>query len=161
MRALSIVMLGLVLGSAPALALDCTTLTSTTIPKSAIGLPTSGAVVASASLVSDPRNGTYCKLTGSIKPVDPTAPDIKFQVNLPEHWNGKAVQRGGSGNNGTVVTGEQFNLSDPAKPRPIAQGYVTFGSDSGHQGSSEDFSFALNAEALANFENAQLKKTYD
>ena len=101
MRALSIAMLGLVLGSAPALAFDCTALTGTTIPKATIGLPTSGAVVASASLVSDPRNGSYCKLTGGIKPVDHAAPAIMFQVNLPESWNGKALHIGGG--HGLVV----------------------------------------------------------
>ena len=106
MRVLPIAMLGLVLGSAPALALDCTALTGTVIPKSAIGLPTSGAVVASASLVSDPHNGSYCKLTGGIKPIDPAAPDIKFQVNLPERWNGKALHIGGGGYNGRLITGE-------------------------------------------------------
>jgi hypothetical protein len=92
MRILPLAVVGLVLGAAPALAFDCTALTGTAIAKSAIGLPTSGAVVVSASLVSDPHNGTYCKLTGSIKPVDPAASDIKFQVNLPERWNGKALR---------------------------------------------------------------------
>lgn len=161
MRALSIAMLGLVLGSAPAMAFDCTALTGRAIPKAAIGLPTSGAVVASASWVVDPRNGTYCKLTGGIKPVDPSAPDILFQVNLPEHWNGKALQFGGGGFNGTVVTGERSVFADPAQPLPLKQGYVTFGGDSGHKGISRDVSFALNAEALTNFEGAHLKKTHD
>ena len=161
MRALPIAMLSLLLGAAPALAFDCTALTGTTIPKSAISLPTSGAAVETASFVNDPQIGTYCKLTGGIKPVDPTAPDIKFQVNLPERWNGKAVQFGGSGLNGTVMTGERLRARDPAKREPIAQGYVTFGSDSGHKGASGDASFALNAEAFANFQGAQLKKTQD
>src|ERR1700728_1806454 len=80
MRALPIAVLGLVLSTVPALASDCTALTGTLIPKSAIGLPTSGAVVASASLVTDPRNGSYCKLLGGIKPGDRAAPDIIFQV---------------------------------------------------------------------------------
>lgn len=161
MRALPIAILGLVLGSVPALAFDCTALTGTAIPKSAIGLPTSGAVVASASLVSDPRNGTFCKLTGGIKPVDPAAPDILFQVNLPEHWNGKTIQFGGGGMNGTVVTGERAVFADPALPMPLKQGYVTFGSDSGHKGVIADASFALNAEAFTNYNGAHLKKTHD
>lgn len=142
-------------------AFECTALTGTTISKSSIGLPTSGAVVASASLVNDPRNGNYCKLTGGIKPVDATAPDILFQVNLPEHWNGKALQFGGGGLNGTVVTGERSVFPDPAQPMPLGQGYVTFGSDSGHKGIGTDASFGLNAEALNNFMGAHLKKTHD
>ena len=161
MRALPIAVLGLLLGSAPALAFDCTALTGTALPKSAIGLPTSGAVVTSASLVSDPRNGTYCKLTGGIKPVDSSAPDILFQVNLPEHWNGKTIQYGGGGMNGAVVTGERGIFPDPALPMPLKQGYATFGSDSGHKGTGADASFSLNAEALNNYLGAHLKKTHD
>ena len=161
MRTLPIAILGLVLGSAPALAFDCTAMKGTVVPKSAIGLPTSGAVVTSASLVNDPRNGNYCKLTGGIKPVDTSAPDIKFQVNFPEHWNRKALQFGGGGYNGRVVTGELSVFPDPALPLPLKQGYVTFGSDSGHEGTGRDASFALNAEALFNFQGAHLKKTHD
>jgi feruloyl esterase len=128
---------------------------------SAIGLPTSGAVVESASLVRDPRNGTYCKLTGGIKPVDVTAPDIKFQINLPEKWNGKTVQFGGGAFNGTVVTGEGSIFPDPAQPLPLKQGYVTLGSDSGHEGAGTDAAFALNAEAFTNYQGAHIKKTHD
>jgi pimeloyl-ACP methyl ester carboxylesterase len=161
MRILPIALLSLFWAPPPALAFDCTALTGTVVPKSAIGLPTSGAVVASASLVTDPRNGTYCKLTGGIKPVDPSAPDILFQVNLPEHWNGKTIQFGGGGMNGTVVTGERAVFADPALPMPLKQGYVTFGSDSGHQGKGDQAAFALNAEALFNYSGAHLKKTHD
>jgi len=163
MRALPITLLGLFLGTAPSLALDCTALTGKVIPKPAIGLPTSGAVVASASLVSDPRNGSYCKLTGGIKPVDPAAPDIKFQVNLPERWNGKALHIGGGGYNGRVITGEDARFPDPARPTPLAQGYATFGSDSGHETKPGDdmTAFAVNDEAMRNFAGDQLKKTHD
>lgn len=159
MRTLPIVILGMLWTASPALAFDCTALTGTTVPKSAIGFPTSGAVVETASFVNDPKIGAFCKLTGGIKPIDPAAPDIKFQVNLPEHWNGKLLHFGGSGLNGTVITGEQLRAKDPAKLQPIAQGYVTFGSDSGHKGRGG--SFALNAEAFTNFQGAQLKKTHD
>ena len=40
---------------------------------------------------------------------------------------------------------------------PLKRGYVTFGSDSGHEGSNVDGSFALNAEALRNFGGDQLR----
>ena len=163
MRILPLTVLGLVFGAVPALAFDCTGLTGTAIPKSAIGLPTSGAVVTSASQVIDPRNGTYCKLTGSIKPVDPGAPDIKFEVNLPERWNGKALQIGGGGYNGALITAEAARFPDPTKPTPLRQGYASFGSDSGHQTKpgEDTAAFAPNAEALANFAGDQLKKTHD
>ena len=47
----------------------------------------------------------YCKVLGAIAPVDPNAPPINFQVNLPAQWNGKAVQYGGGGSNGVLITG--------------------------------------------------------
>jgi len=50
----------------------------------------------------------------------------------------------GGGFDGTVVTGESLLSSDPAIPLPLKQGYVTFGSDSGHQGAFRNAA-ALNA----------------
>ena len=96
----------------------CAALNGRTIAASAIGEPSTGAVVTSATYVSavpDTINaaGTavtqglpdYCRLLIDIKPVDPAAPLIKSQVNLPTNWNGKKLQFGGGGYNGTLVTG--------------------------------------------------------
>src|SRR4051812_16479709 len=74
----------------------CVALQGIAIPRDAIGLPTNGAVVVSASLMmpSDAgnSNGEFCKALGSILPVDPTAPDIKFEINLPANWNNRLLQ---------------------------------------------------------------------
>jgi hypothetical protein len=97
------------------------------IPSSAIGEP-----VAAVTL-SEPRwnaagksGGPYCSVNGSIAPVDssPNARPINFQVALPTTWNSRSVQLGGGGMNGTIpgLAGAQ-----------LGQGYVTYGSDSGHQ----------------------------
>ena len=45
-------------------------------------------------------------------PLDPAAPPIRFEVNLPEQWNGKAVQYGGAGFNGVLITGLAVPSSD-------------------------------------------------
>jgi len=117
-----------------------------------------GVHVTSAALVAMPAE--HCEIKGDIPPTDPTAPPIRFQVNLPTEWNGKALQMGGGGFNGTVVTGLGAVPRAPdTTPVPVARGFVTFGSDSGHQGN--DASFAANEEALTNFAYAQLKKTHD
>src|SRR5438552_7578159 len=71
-----------------------------------IGLPTTGADVTSAVFVratdAGNANGEYCRVGGVIHPVDPTAPDIHFRVNLPTNWNGKAFQPGGGGYDGNI-----------------------------------------------------------
>ena len=147
---------------------SCTGLVGKTISASAIGLPSTGASVRSATLVhaSASISVEYCKVLGVISPVDPSAPDISFQVNLPAVWNGKAVQYGGGGFNGTLITGDTpFRGLDvpPDMPPPLAQGYATFGTDSGHQVSTlhEIQAFALNDEALINFAYASYKKAHD
>ena len=140
----------------------CAALAGADIPASVIGLPTTGASVTATDNVKS-VNGAYCKVLGAIHPVDPGAPDILFQLNLPANWNGKALQMGGGGYDGRLVTGEDGRFPDPKKPLPLGQGYATFGSDSGHQAKpGEDAgSFARNPEALRNFGGDQLKKTHD
>jgi pimeloyl-ACP methyl ester carboxylesterase len=106
----------------------------------------------------------YCEVLVDIKPVDATAPLIKSQVNLPSSWNGKKLQFGGGGYNGALITGVQPSRNaGPEVPLPLAQGYLTAGTDSGHQNSASvhPAAFALNKEALANFAYASYKTTHD
>jgi feruloyl esterase len=153
------------------------------IPSTAIGEP-----VAAVTL-NEPRwnaagkgGGPYCSINGSILPVDkaPTARPINFQVALPTSWNGRSVQLGGGGMNGTIpgLAGAQ-----------LTQGYVTYGSDSGHQmagfgggpggapgaakgpvgpgaakgpaGPNPNDEWGLNDEAIKNLGYMQMKKTHD
>ena len=148
----------------------CPELGSMTIPAASIGLPTTGAAVISAVLVPAAGTGVaavaeYCKVLGDINPIDINAPKIKFQVNLPANWNNKAMMFGGGGYNGTIATGVGNVPAGPAdKPAPLARGYATFGSDSGHQANangSRDGTFGANDEALKNFSSDALKKTRD
>ncbi len=109
----------------------------------------------------NPATPNFCKVLGHIAPVDPTAPPINFQVNLPETWNGRSVQYGGGGFNGVLITG--LGLLPAARydgPAPLAQGYVTVGTDSGHQNQpgQPPQVFALNDEALLNFAHASYRK---
>jgi len=155
------------------------------IPASAIGLPTRGATIESATLVAPipmivpakfpfqppmteitviPATPEYCKVIGGIAPVDPKAPPIRFQVNLPTQWNGRSLQFGGGGFNGVLITGLGLVPSaHPDRPSPLARGFVTVGTDSGHQNAPGVplQAFALNDEALANFAHAAYKKVRD
>jgi feruloyl esterase len=142
---------------------SCAAMTAAKIPPAAIGLHTAGAAVTTATMVDSAANGRFCKVLGAIHPLDPSAPDIRFQLNLPIAWNGKALHIGGGGYNGALVDAETARFPAPGTPSPLRQGYATFGSDSGHATPSgrDAAAFAANAEALANFSGDQLKKTHD
>ena len=150
--------------------LSCAQLAGMSVPANAIGLPTTGATVTAAATV--PASGTgasarpeYCLVSGSIAPVDQSAPKINFQVAMPTQWNNKVMMFGGGGYDGTVpaVTGN-VPAGPTAQPVPLARGYAVFASDSGHQAGalgSRDGSFGTNDEAVANFSGDALKKTRD
>ena len=81
-----------------------------------------------------PANPEFCKVIGQIAPLDPNAPPIKFQVNLPIEWNGRSLQYGGGGFNGVLITGLALPPAYPfGAPSPLARGFVTYGTDSGHE----------------------------
>lgn len=155
--------------------LDCSALNSVQIPAAMIGLPSNGAIVTSTTFVpSAPMQnyvvGDYCKVKARIKPIDITAPDIEMQLNLPMTWNRKAMMYGGGGYNGVLETFPagliNTYVSGPDHPTPLARGYATFGSDSGHKLKppfifGRDASFAVNDEALYNYTGDALKKTHD
>jgi hypothetical protein len=150
--------------------LGCAQLNGLALPATSIGLPTTGATVTSAEVVPAAGTGVaavgeYCKVLGDINPVDPTAPKIRFQLNLPNNWNSKAMMFGGGGYNGTIATGTGNVPAGPVnQPTPLSRGYATFGSDSGHQANattSRDGSFGANDEAVRNFGSEALKKTRD
>ena len=93
-----------------------------------------GAVIQSATLIA--TSGVYpeyCKVLGTI------APHLNFEVRLPTRWSGRALYVGGGGLDGYIPSpqGLLFN------PDIADVGYVTIGSDSGHQGSFGDGSWAL------------------
>ena len=70
-----------------------------------------------------PANPAFCKVLGHIEPSDPKAPPITFEVNLPVEWNGRSVQYGGGGFNGTLITGLGLPPAYPFdKPSPLARG---------------------------------------
>ncbi len=145
----------------------CAGLQGLSIPASAIGLPTSGAVVQTAVSVgtSDTGNinGDFCKAIGIVKPQHAGSPDLEFEVNLPLTWNRRVLQMGGGGYDGTLVTAlTLFTLQPATMDTPLKQGYVTLGSDGGHKGKPGfDGSFGLDDEALNNFGKQSVKKAHD
>jgi len=158
---------------------------ATPIPPSSIALPSRGAIIDSAKLVEPsgesptkplpfvppppeaviaPAAPQFCLVLGHMDPLDPAAPAIRFEVNMPTDWNGRSVQYGGGGFNGVLISG--LSLPPSARidrPSPLARGFVTYGTDSGHANSAGVAlqAFALNDEALENFAHASYKKVRD
>ncbi|WP_220126859.1 tannase/feruloyl esterase family alpha/beta hydrolase [Actinomadura madurae] len=147
----------------------CTELAGREIPASAISLPTKGGRVESASVVTQVVSGEtveYCRVDAALLPVDRSAPNIKLRIGMPVDWNRKAMMFGGGGYNGTIPDIAQnvpFGRAD--RLAPLARGYATFASDSGHQAGptgSLDGSFGVNDEAVRNFAAGDaLRKTRD
>ncbi len=167
-------------GMGPALAADngnqepirlsretCASLQGSSIPTSAIGLQTSGALVQTAVFVAasdkDNNNGNFCKVTGIVKPHNASSPNLEFEVNLPAEWNRRALQMGGGGYDGSLATGlTQYSNQAPNSDTPLKQGYVTLGSDGGHKGKPGfDGTFGLDDEALLNYGKESVKKAHD
>ena len=158
-------------GTATASTPQCATLDHLSIPASVMSLPTTGGQVESVTETTSVLSGqtvAYCRIDADLFPVDPTAPDIKMSIALPVDWNHKAMMFGGGGYDGTIPDlTENVPFGPTNVPVPLAQGFATFGSDSGHQQSpaalpSLDGSFGMNDEALNNFAAGDaLKKTRD
>lgn len=181
-------------------ALRCADLAARSIPAARLGEPSAGAKVVAArfhkagEIKLQGLDGSatfqtpdYCEVGIDILPVDPQAPLIHSQVNLPVPWNGKKLQFGGSGYNGFLQTGVQPSRNAPIHAQlPLNRGYMTAGTDSGHQititgggdqrgsgasagsagddpraASARQYAFAANDEALRNFGYAAYKKTHD
>ena len=154
-------------GATTQLAADCASLKGFAIPASSIGLPTGGATVETAVAVkaTEPKNlnGDFCKVTGVIKNATASTAVFEFEVNLPDTWNGRALQMGGGGYDGSLVNAlGAYTLQLPGEDTPLKNGYVTLGSNGGHRGGPGfDGTFGLDDEALLNYGKQSIKKTHD
>ena len=155
-------------GASPAFAAPtCGTLAHLHIAASAIGLPSRGAVIDSAA--DHPVEADIpetCRVIGQIIAVGADVPPIRFEVNLPHDWNGKALHFGGGGLDGVLVDGlHAMPGNGPvthSPANPLARGFATFGSDGGHQGTNPgDAAFGRIPQARANYAGEAVKRTHD
>jgi feruloyl esterase len=99
------------------------------------------------SVTQETQGAPHCKVAGVI------GPEIRFELLLPEKWNGKFVMGGGGGFVGSVIN---VALSYGA----LQSGYATVGTDTGHQGHPLDASWALNnLERIVNFGHQAVHRT--
>lgn len=144
----------------------CAALAKASVATSSVSLPVGGVSISATVLKAASGSGAtavgeYCQVTGQIASVNRPSPPINFQINLPSSWNNKAFHLMGGGYDGSVVSGTDGAPSSAGFATPLARGYATFGSDSGHGGSALDGSFAVDDEALENYFGDQLRKTRD
>lgn len=152
-------LMGCVPAATPAATMSATAPPTSTASPTAAATPTSvspaaacaalngatigGPVIGSATFVA--ATGSHpelCKVDGTI------APQLNFEVRLPTPWNGRALFLGGSGLDGFIPIPETILFN----PGFANDGYATIATDSGHQGSFSDGSWALNdPQAVANF----------
>lgn len=136
---------------------ECTELVGLQIRPKDFDLPTGGAVVESATW--QPQG--YCAVTGWIRAVS-ASEDMQFRVNLPALWNQRTLQFGGGGYDGTLVTATGAYVAQPiGSPTALSNGWVTLGSDGGHQGAVFDGSFMLEPELLLTYGQQSVKKAHD
>jgi pimeloyl-ACP methyl ester carboxylesterase len=137
---------------------DCTgDKLGTTIPVGAIGEPVSGVSLAAPTWTAATESTpAYCSIDGALAPVTADAKPINFRVVFPSAWTLRAAHIGGGGMNGNIpgLTGGRGGGAGPA------QGFVTFGSDSGHR-TSDPPQWSLSDEAIKNLGYMQMKKTRD
>jgi feruloyl esterase len=120
----------------------CGSLKSLTIPKTVIGVAevvAAGAFRSPAPPAFGPPTDysslpSFCRVAGAIRATAES--DIRFELWLPENWNGKFMQTGNGGAAGAIV---YDSLVDP-----LLRGYAVANTDTGHQGAGGDFAWAFN-----------------
>lgn len=141
----------------------CAALNGVRIGPEAFALPTGGASVSEAVLMpADNATGLpeFCRVRGEIASVRQGALAIRFQVNLPTAWNEKSVLYGGGGTNGVLIEATGPFAGGGGLVRPaLARGYVTYGSDSGHQGPGTEF--FNDPEAFANYSHEAVSRSFN
>src|SRR2546428_3223634 len=91
--------------------------------------------VAVPALATGPITVAHCRVAGVI------GTEIKFALLLPDTWNRKFLMGGGGGFVGSVVNQA---LEPQFVVNPIVnEGYATAATDTGHQGSAIEASWAL------------------
>jgi len=94
---------------------------------------------------SSEEGPAHCRVAGVI------GADIEFELLLPRDWNGKLVMGGGGGFVGKVENQAQEFLLLLGRS-PLARSYATVGTDTGHDGTTLDASWAFeNLERKLNF----------
>jgi hypothetical protein len=110
-------------------------------------------VVISEATMAAGATGGYCRVMGAAHPTPDS--DIRFEVVIPQNWNGRYLQVGNGGFAGVIP--------ERSMMAPLALGYAVAGTDDGHQDTvNTDAGWALNhPEKAIDFGYRALKETTD
>lgn len=123
-------------------AANCTGLKSVRVPKTVVAVAErveAGAFRPPAEPAFGPPPDysslpAFCRVAGTI--LATAESDIRFELWLPEQWNGKFMQTGNGGAAGSIVYDSLVE--------PLLRGYAVANTDTGHQGAAGDFAWAAN-----------------
>jgi len=131
----------------------CAALTAMRIDRTSI----SSATTASADVKIGPfgPQPAHCVVEGEIDKhtgADGVEYGDRFQLRMPEQWNGRFLFQGGGGLDGTLSPAVG-GLSGPAAGTALSRGYAVVSTDGGHQAKSPmDGSFGADPEARADYQ---------
>ncbi|MBE9604048.1 tannase/feruloyl esterase family alpha/beta hydrolase [Acetobacteraceae bacterium H6797] len=116
-----------------------------------------GAARASAALPA------HCLIEGSLDERQGTGGKpyaVKFQLRLPENWNGRFLFQGGGGMDGVVNEAiGAIPVAGATAPPALNRGFAVVSTDSGHQGrDSRDADFGLDQQARLDYAYAAIGK---
>lgn len=83
----------------------------------------------------------FCRVAGTVRPVPGS--EIRFEVWLPDDWNGRFVGVGNGANTGAIF---HWDMAPP-----LASGYAVGNTDTGHVGDAIDGRFMAEPEKLVDF----------
>lgn len=111
------------------------------------------AVIPQGAVTSVEKHPQYCRVTGVSRPTQ--ASNIRFEVWLPsDTWNGRYYQLGNGGFAGNIHT--------PSLAAEVQRGNAAASTDTGHQGTGFDASWASdNPEQIIDYGYRSIKTTSD
>ncbi len=151
--AMTISIVILILLVSPVAGASCESVASLALPGGKItsaSLVAAGAFMPTAPMMSGPGGGAvfknapaFCRVTATLTPSPDS--DIKIEIWMPaQDWNGKLL---GVGNGVWAGSISYFGMA-----RPLARGYATVATDTGHVGSGMEAKFAVgHKEKLIDF----------
>jgi XRE family aerobic/anaerobic benzoate catabolism transcriptional regulator len=107
-------------------AAQCKAIANFSVLASQIALSTDGAAISSAVRIPACGSGAdavgeYCKVKGSIKPIDSRPPPIGFPVNLRTQWNDQNATRTSGHDINTLMLTSAFNSATEPQSSHVAQ----------------------------------------